>query len=384
MAAGNLSFQPLSSERWSDLETLFGPRGACGGCWCMAWRLAPSEFRRLKGAGTHRAFRALVRKGEPTGILAFDGETPVGWCAVAPREATPRLEGSKVLARVDDLPVWSVTCFFVAKSHRRRGVTVELLRAAAIQARKQGARLLEGYPVEPSTDNLSAAFAWTGLAAAFREAGFTEVARRSKTRPIFRLVLRQSAARRTAGVASPRAAAAAPREIPRKIASVARVGTRDSGPRARSTVATSVIEQARLFSASPEELFRAFADPKLHSAFTGGAATGRLRPGAHFTAWDGYIKGRTLEVEPGRRILQEWSTTEWPEGAAPSRLELIFEAHPRGTRIVLRQVDVPRTQAKAYRTGWDDYYWRPLRAWLAQRARSGSTASPRKRRPPVA
>ena len=168
------TYHPLTPDRWADLKALFGSRGACGGCWCMAWRLSPSDFARRKGDGNRRALRALVKKGEPTGILAYDGADPIGWCAVAPREATPRLERSKVLARLDDLPVWSVTCFFVARGHRKQGVTVALLRAAAAHARRAGARILEGYPVEPRQGELPAAFAWTGLASAFREAGFAE------------------------------------------------------------------------------------------------------------------------------------------------------------------------------------------------------------------
>jgi GNAT superfamily N-acetyltransferase len=186
-----LSFHPLTPDRWAEIETLFGPRGACGGCWCMAWRLSPADFNRQKGDGNRRALRALVAKGEPTGILACEGELPIGWCAVAPREATPRLERSRVLARVDDAPVWSVTCFYVARSHRKLGVTVALLRAAAAHARRSGARILEGYPTEPREGELPAAFVWTGLASAFCAAGFTEVARRSARRPIFRLGLRK-------------------------------------------------------------------------------------------------------------------------------------------------------------------------------------------------
>jgi uncharacterized protein YndB with AHSA1/START domain/GNAT superfamily N-acetyltransferase len=344
---GQLSFHPLTRDRWSDLEALFGPRGACGGCWCMSWRLAPLDYVRGKGDGNRRALRALVTKGEPTGILAYRGAEPVGWCAVAPREATPRLERSKVLARLDDAPVWSVTCFFVARPYRKLGVTVALLRAAAVHARQAGARILEGYPMEPRQGDLPAAFAWTGLASAFREAGFAEAARRSATRPIFRLALAKGRATR-----------------------------RPEPPR----VSTSIIEQERVFPATPAELFRAFADPKLHTAFTGSVATGRVRVGARFSAWDGYITGRTLEVEPGCRLVQEWRTTEWPAGAPPSRLELSFLEHPRGGRVVLRQTDVPRTQARSYADGWSEYYWKPLRAWLAS-VRATAAAQKSARRP---
>lgn len=351
-----LSFHPLTADRWRDIEVLFGPRGACGGCWCMAWRLTPSDFGRCKGDRNRRAFRSLVTKGETPGILAYDGDAPVGWCAVAPREATPRLERSRVLARLDDAPVWSVTCFFVARSHRRQGATVALLRAASAYARRQGARILEGYPVEPRQPELPAAFAWTGLASAFRNAGFTEAARRSATRPIFRLVLRRGAAG----------------------GSPAKAAGRSAGP---PRIATSVIEQERVFAATPATLFHAFAEPKLHSAFTGGAATGATRAGARFTAWDGYITGKTIEVEPGRRIVQEWRTTEWPEGAPPSRLELTFLDHPRGTLVVLRQADVPRTQARAYRSGWNDYYWKPLRTWIAKQRQQQDRQQDQQRRP---
>lgn len=152
----------------------------------MHWRLSRTNFEKTKGAGNRRAFMRLVQSGEPPGILAYRGGRPVGWCAVGPRESYPVLERSRVLARVDDRRVWSVTCLFVLKPERRRGLSVELLRAAASHARRRGARILEGYPVEARSGRLPDAFAWTGLPAAFRRAGFTEVARRSPTRPFMR------------------------------------------------------------------------------------------------------------------------------------------------------------------------------------------------------
>lgn len=130
---------------------------------------------------------------------------------------------------------------------------------------------------------------------------------------------------------------------------------------------TSTIEQARVIPAPPADVYATIADPKLHALFTGGRATGQTRPGARFTAWDGYIRGRTLSVTPGRRIVQEWLTTEWPAGAPPSRLEWRFARHPRGTRVTLKQTGVPRSQVRAYRSGWIEYYWRPLRAFFGGR-----------------
>ncbi len=184
-----LSFRPLTADRWPDLERLFGARGACAGCWCMWFRLARAEFEREKGAGNREALRALVESGPPPGILAYAGEEPVGWCALAPRAAYPLLARSRILRPVDDAPVWSIVCFFVARAHRRHGVTTELLRAATRYAREQGARILEGYPVEPKKGTAADTFVYHGLASAFRRAGFTEVARRSETRLIMRLVV---------------------------------------------------------------------------------------------------------------------------------------------------------------------------------------------------
>ncbi|MFN2419949.1 MAG: GNAT family N-acetyltransferase [Gemmatimonadota bacterium] len=179
-------FHPLTPDRWPDLERVFGANGACGGCWCMWWRASPSEFRRDKGAGNRRALRRLVVAGAEPGILAYDADgTPVGWCAIAPRTEYPRLERSRILAPVDDRAVWSVTCFFIARGHRRRGLSRVLLEAAVRFAADRGAAIVEGYPVEPAVRQADP-FVWTGLASAFRRAGFREVARRSPTRPIMR------------------------------------------------------------------------------------------------------------------------------------------------------------------------------------------------------
>jgi GNAT superfamily N-acetyltransferase len=186
---GKLVIHPLTPARWDDFEQLFGERGACGGCWCMWWRLPRSRFDRQKGAANRKAFRAIVHAGETPGLLAYRGGQPVGWCALAPRASYPVLARSRVLKPVDDTPVWSVTCFFVQREQRGRGATVELLRAAIAFVKKRGGKVLEGYPVEPK-DTMPGPFVWTGLASAFLRAGFTECARRSPTRPIMRYRIR--------------------------------------------------------------------------------------------------------------------------------------------------------------------------------------------------
>ena len=189
-ATGSLDdvvMRPLTPDRWSDLERLFGERGACGGCWCMWWRLTRSEFDRRKGPANRRAFREIVRSGDPPGLLACVHDEPIAWCSVGPREAYPVLDRSPVLKRVDDRPVWSIVCFFVARPWRRRGLSVRRIEAAVEHARAGGATLVEGYPVEPKKDEMPDVFAFTGLPSAFHAAGFVEVARRSPTRPILRL-----------------------------------------------------------------------------------------------------------------------------------------------------------------------------------------------------
>ena len=188
--ARRLRVEPATRERWEDLARLFGPRGACAGCWCMWWRRKAAAWRAGKGEGNRRALRRLVDSGTPPGVIAYAGSDPVGWCAVAPREEYVRLAAARTLQPIDETPVWSVTCFFVARSHRRRGVTVALLQGAAAFAARGGAKMLEGYPVEPRKGSMPDAFAWTGLPGAFRKAGFAEAARPSPSRPIMRRALR--------------------------------------------------------------------------------------------------------------------------------------------------------------------------------------------------
>ena len=184
--AVGLKILPVTPSRWKDFETLFGEKGACGGCWCMWWKLTRSQFEKNKGAGNKRAMKRLIARREIPGLLAYYRNEPVAWCAVAPRGKYPRLERSGILKRVDDKPVWSVVCFFIDKEFRKQGVSIELLRAAVSYAEKRGAKIVEGYPVEPKTKDYAAAFAYTGLASAFLKVGFVEVLRRSETRPIMR------------------------------------------------------------------------------------------------------------------------------------------------------------------------------------------------------
>ena len=176
-------------SKWADIEKLFGERGACGGCWCMFWRIPRKQYEADKGSPNKKSLRQIVASGQKPGIIAYAGKEPIGWCAVAPREHYVGLERTRVLKPVDDQPVWSISCLFVKKEYRRQGVSAELLRGAVDLAKRQGAKIVEGYPVEPSMQNMPAPFLWLGIPSAFIAAGFEEVARRSKSRPIMRYMI---------------------------------------------------------------------------------------------------------------------------------------------------------------------------------------------------
>jgi GNAT superfamily N-acetyltransferase len=182
----DLAFHPLTIDRWKDLEILFGERGACGGCWCMWWRLKRSDFERQKGERNKAALKKIVKSGQVPGVLAYSEGRAIAWCSIGPRETFPALERSRVLKRIDDKPVWSVVCLFIAKAFRRRGVSVAILKAAVAYAKRKGAKMVEGYPIEPKADRWPDAFVWTGVPSAYLKAGFKEVHRGSPTRPIMR------------------------------------------------------------------------------------------------------------------------------------------------------------------------------------------------------
>ncbi|HEX6849929.1 MAG TPA: GNAT family N-acetyltransferase [Candidatus Polarisedimenticolaceae bacterium] len=210
------TFRPLTPDRWADLEALFGPRGACAGCWCMWWRHATQKsWVAAKGEPNRRALRKVVASGAPVGILAYDGDVPLGWCAIAPRDDYPRLSRARTLRPLDDRPVWSITCLFVEKGWRRRGLSSKLIEGATAYAREQGATLLEGYPMDTRDPHTPAAWVWTGLPASFEKAGFEEVARPAPTRPIYRLEVKDTR-RPKASAAPPRSRSRGSSSSPRR------------------------------------------------------------------------------------------------------------------------------------------------------------------------
>ena len=182
------TWRALTPDRWGDLEALFGPNGAYGGCWCMYYRTTRSRFSaqcRDHGGANRETFRAITRQGEPPGILAYEGERPIGWCSVAPRATMPSLDRSRLFKRVDDTPVWSLACFFVDRAFRGQGVMAYLVRAAVEHVRERGGGVIEAYPRRVE-GRIPAASGWVGLLPVFAAAGFAEVAQPSASRVIVR------------------------------------------------------------------------------------------------------------------------------------------------------------------------------------------------------
>jgi len=177
-----LAIRPVTPELWPALEDLFGKSGASNGCWCMYWRIG-SLYRQRPRDENKRALKQIVKRGPPPGLLAFDGERAVGWCQLTSRDDLPWLDRWQAFARVDDVPVWSISCFYVRRSYRKQGVTTALIKAALEVAKRAGAPAVEAYPCDAKAPTSSD---YTGFASTFARAGFEEVARRKPGRPIMR------------------------------------------------------------------------------------------------------------------------------------------------------------------------------------------------------
>ena len=186
-AAASIQCRPLTPDDWPVVVELFGANGACGGCWCMWWRRPRGGklWEQKKGRPNRDAFRRLVKGGRVHGVLAFDGDLPIGWCCLGPRGDFPRLERTKALATDWDDHTWSVVCFFVRSKWRRAGVATRLLASAVDIARRHGVSRIEGYPVTPKSDKpIPPAFAYTGLPAVFESCGFQVLPRQGFSRDV--------------------------------------------------------------------------------------------------------------------------------------------------------------------------------------------------------
>lgn len=179
------TFKPATPNRWADLESLFSEHGVQNGCWCMYWRISRKECQRNYGEGNKQLLKQIVESGKVPGILAYHAGKPVGWCSIAPRETYPVVLRSPTLKPVDDLPVWSIVCFFVSKPWRKSGLTHFLIRAAIEYARSKGALIIEAYPIDIHAKHIEYE-RYSGLTTTYEKEGFKEHLRRSDRKPVMR------------------------------------------------------------------------------------------------------------------------------------------------------------------------------------------------------
>ena len=193
-----IQVRPAAADRWSDVVTVFGRRGEDPSwCWCQLF-LCPaiSESARSDPGRDNRdaLYQEITHAAVPPGLIAYAGNQPVGWTRVGPRSAFPRVRGNRALAKVrtEDPGAWWVTCFAVDRRHRQSGVGSALLKAAVEFARDHGATAVEGHPVDVaalSAAGVARSALFTGTMAMFAAAGFTEVARTYRSRPVMRLLV---------------------------------------------------------------------------------------------------------------------------------------------------------------------------------------------------
>lgn len=180
-----LSFQVLNSSNFEDFEYLFREKGACEGCWCMHCRLPTDEFEANKGEGNRLAMKALVESGQIPGIIAYNDDKPVGWCSLGDREDFPKLSKSHEEQIIDE-HTWIISCLYIRKGWRRRGIKRALLKYLIAYCQTKGARVLESHQCNSSFSKYPDNFAWTGIEKAYEAVGFVKVDKPSDKRPIMR------------------------------------------------------------------------------------------------------------------------------------------------------------------------------------------------------
>jgi len=189
-----LQIHPLTPDRAADFTDLFGPQGACYGCWCSYFRLPPKVRQALDGDGKRDHMLARIAAGPPPGLLAYDGAQAIGWMQIGPRADVPQWNkpnrSSTPLpdAPADDPGVWAISCFFFRPKLRGRGLSGAMLAGGIAHARAHGARLIEASPMDRAKQSKSIGL-FVGSTSTFLRAGFAEVACRKEGRPLLRLVL---------------------------------------------------------------------------------------------------------------------------------------------------------------------------------------------------
>lgn len=193
-----VEIHPLTAERMDDLAALFNQGGDPRWCWCAYFRLRSVNFSSSTAADNRGVLEESIdmtaAEGRAPGLVAYRHGEVVGWVSLGPRTDYERLMHSRVLAPVDETPVWSIVCFVVGRKARGEGLAIELLVAAVDYARDHGARVVEAYPIDTGGERVPSAQVYKGTLSMFERAGFQVVARRqhnskSPIRPIVRLTL---------------------------------------------------------------------------------------------------------------------------------------------------------------------------------------------------
>jgi predicted GNAT family acetyltransferase len=186
---------PLTADRWGDFEQVFGPQGACYGCWCTYFRITTDQRKLMDGDAKKAFMRARVDRGPPPGLLGYLEGSPVAWVQVGPRAELPQWNSPKTVSRpldpgdAEDPAVWAVSCFFMLSKQRGRGLSHRMLSEAIVFAENNDARVLEACPIDRTKQSKSVGL-YVGSTRIFEAAGFSEVARRKDGRPLMRLALR--------------------------------------------------------------------------------------------------------------------------------------------------------------------------------------------------
>jgi GNAT superfamily N-acetyltransferase len=181
-----IKLEPLTLNNWDMFEELMGEKGGCGGCWCMLFRLPYKEFKANKPGGNKMFMHEIVSQTRPTGLMAVYENKAIGWMALAPREDYTKIEKARSLKRIDDKPVWSITCFFVKKEFRKMGISQMMIKAVIAYAKKNNIETLEAYPAIPYDDKMPAPFLWIGVLSSFKKNGFKVVQQNGKSRAMVR------------------------------------------------------------------------------------------------------------------------------------------------------------------------------------------------------
>lgn len=182
---------PVTPDRFEDFADVINPNRRASHCWCLSHRLRPKEIEQLGGGAREQAMRVLCEREHPPGVVAYRDGVPVGWCNIGARREIPRLDGSRLIRPVDDVPVWSIVCVVVRGGHRRQGVTTPLIEGAVAYAASHGAPAVEAHPVDPP-GRMDTTMAFVGTRSMFEKVGFRVIGTtEAKASKLPRLVMRR-------------------------------------------------------------------------------------------------------------------------------------------------------------------------------------------------